>query len=113
VETGARGWGWIGRLQPRTFDRLLVGALLFVGLINALLDLRLAEREPGYPFRAQTGLAIAIVLGLALMLVQVLPLLWRRSHPSLVLLLVGGAFGARVLLGFSPGIAGFGLLVAM
>jgi signal transduction histidine kinase len=45
--------------------------------------------------------------------VQVFPLLWRRSHPSLVLLLVAGAFGARVLLGFSPGIAGFGLLVAM
>lgn len=113
METGARGWGWIGRLQPRSFDRLLVGVLLLFGLINALLDLRLAEREPGYPFRAQTGLAIAIVVGLALMLVQVLPLLWRRSHPSLVLLLVGGAFGARVLLGFSPGIAGFGLLVAM
>jgi signal transduction histidine kinase len=113
VETGARGWGWIGRLQPRTFDRLLVGVLLLFGVINALLDLRLAEREPSYPFRAQTGLAIAVVLGLALMLVQVLPLLWRRSHPSLVLLLVGGAFGARVLLGFSPGIAGFGLLVAM
>lgn len=110
---GARGWGWIGRLQPRTFDRLLVGVLLLFGLINALLDLRLAEREPGYPFRAQSGLAISIVVGLALLLVQVLPLLWRRRHPSLVLLLVGGAFGARVLLGFSPGIAGFGLLVAM
>ncbi|HKV31767.1 MAG TPA: histidine kinase [Candidatus Dormibacteraeota bacterium] len=113
METGARGWGWVGRLQPHTFDRLLVGVLLLFGLSNALLDLRLAEREPGYPFRAQTGLAIAVVLGLALMLVQVLPLLWRRRHPSLVLLLVGGAFGARVLLGFSPGIAGFGLLVAM
>jgi signal transduction histidine kinase len=113
VETGARGWGWIGRLQPRTFDRLLVGVVLLFGLINALLDLRLAERGPGYPFRAQSGLAISVVVGLALLLVQVLPLLWRRSHPSLVLLLVGGAFGARVLLGFSPGIAGFGLLVAM
>jgi len=113
VETGARGWGWIGRLQPRTFDRLLVGVLLLFGLINAILDLRLAEREPGYPFRAQSGLAISVAVGLALLLVQVLPLLWRRSHPSLVLLLVGGAFGARVLLGFSPGIAGFGLLVAM
>lgn len=113
METGARGWGWIGRLQPRTFDRLLVGVLLLFGLINAILDLRLAEREPGYPFRAQSGLAISVAVGLALLLVQVLPLLWRRSHPSLVLLLVGGAFGARVLLGFSPGIAGFGLLVAM
>jgi signal transduction histidine kinase len=113
VETGARGWGWIGRLQPRTFDRLLVGVLLLFGLINALLDLRFAEREPAYPFGRPPGLAISVVVGLALLLVQVLPLLWRRSHPSLVLLLVGGAFAARVLLGYSPGIAGFGLLVAM
>ena len=113
METGARGWGWIGRLQPRTFDRLLVGVLLLFGLINALLDLRFAEREPAYPFGRPPGLAVSVVVGLALLLVQVLPLLWRRSHPSLVLLLVGGAFAARVLLGFSPGIAGFGLLVAM
>jgi signal transduction histidine kinase len=87
--------------------------LLLFGLINALLDLRFAEREPAYPFGRPPGLAISVVVGLALLLVQVLPLLWRRSHPSLVLLLVGGAFAARVLLGFSPGIAGFGLLVAM
>jgi signal transduction histidine kinase len=100
-------------LQPRTFDRLLVGVLLLFGLINALLDLRFAEREPAYPFGRPPGLAVSVVVGLALLLVQVLPLLWRRSHPSLVLLLVGGAFAARVLLGFSPGIAGFGLLVAM
>jgi signal transduction histidine kinase len=113
VETGARGWGWIGRLKPRTFDRLLVGVLLFVGLINALLDLRFAEREPAYPFGRPSGLAIPLVVGIALLLVQVFPLLWRRTHPSLVLLLVAGAFAARVLLGFSPGIAGFGLLVAM
>jgi signal transduction histidine kinase len=113
VETGARGWGWIGRLQPRTFDRLLVGVLLFVGLINALLDLRFAERDPGYPFGRPSGLAISLLVGLALLLVQVFPLLWRRTHSSLVLLLVAGAFAARVLLGFSPGIAGFGLLVAM
>jgi len=113
VETGARGWGWIGRLQPRTFDRLLVGVLLLFGLINALLDLRFAERGPAYPFGRPPGLAVSVVVGLALLLVQVLPLLWRRSHPSLVLLLVGGAFAARVLLGYSPGIAGFGLLVAM
>ncbi|HXM51937.1 MAG TPA: sensor histidine kinase [Candidatus Binatus sp.] len=113
METGARGWGWIGRLQPRTFDRLLVGVLLLFGLINALLDLRFAEREPAYPFGRPPGLAISVIVGLALLLVQVLPLLWRRRYPSLVLLLVGGAFAARVLLGFSPGIAGFGLLVAM
>src|SRR6202011_846307 len=106
-------WGWIGRLPPRTFDRLLVGFLLSIGLINAILDLRFAERGPAYPFGRPPGLAVSVVVGLALLLVQVVPLLWRRSHPSLVLLLVAGAFAARVLLGFNPGIAGFGLLVAM
>jgi len=113
MDTRPPGWGWIGRLQPRTFDRLLVGVLLFVGLINALLDLWFGERDRAYPFFAHSGLAIPILVGIALLLVQVFPLLWRRSHPSLVLLLVAGAFGARVLLGFSPGLAGFGLLVAM
>ena len=113
METGARGWGWIGRLQPSTFDRLLVGFLLSIGLINAILDLRFTEREPRFPLGAPTGMALPFLVGLALLLVQVVPLLWRRSYPSLVLLLVGAAFGARVLLGFNPGIAGFGLLVAM
>jgi signal transduction histidine kinase len=108
-----RGWGWVGRLKPRTFDRLLVGFLLFIGLINAILDLRFGERELRFPLRAPTGLAIPFLVGLALLLVQVVPLLWRRSRPSLVLLLVAAAFGARVLLGFNPGIAGFGLIVAM
>jgi signal transduction histidine kinase len=113
METRPRGWGWIGRLKPSTFDRLLVGVLLFIGLINALLDLRFAERAFRLPLGAPTGTAIPFLVGLALLLVQVVPLLWRRSHPSLVLLFVAGAFGARVLLGFNPGIAGFGLLVAM
>ena len=114
VAMGTRpsGWGWIGRLQPRTFDRLLVGFLLLVGLINAILDLRFAERDR-FQFGSPTGLAIPFLVGFALLLVQVVPLLWRRSHPSLVLLLVAAAFAARLLLGFNPGIAGFGLLVAM
>src|SRR5207245_2406122 len=113
METRPRGWGWIGRLQPRIFDRLLVGFLLSIGLINAILDLRFAERELRFPLGAPTGMAIPFLIGLALLLVQVVPLLWRRSHPSVVLLLVAAAFAARVLLGFNPGIAGFGLLVAM
>jgi signal transduction histidine kinase len=113
VETGARGWGWIGRLQPRTFDRLLVVVLLFVGVVNAILDLRFSERELRFPLGGPTGMAIPFFVGLALLMFQVGPLLWRRTHPSLVLLLVAGAFAARILLGFNPGIAGFGLLVAM
>ncbi len=113
METRPRGWGWIARLQPRIFDRLLVGFLLSIGLINAILDLRFAERALRFPLGAPTGMAIPFLVGLALLLVQVVPLLWRRSHPSVVLLLVAAAFAARVLLGFNPGIAGFGLLVAM
>src|SRR5712692_1697036 len=113
METSPRGWGWIGRLQPRTFDRVLVGFLLSIGLINAILDLRFVEREVRFPLGSPTGMAIPFLVGIALLLFQVLPLLWRRSHPSLVLLLVAGAFAARVSLGFNPGIAGFGLLVAM
>jgi len=113
METRPRGWGWIGRLQPRTFDRVLVGFLLSIGLINAILDLRFVEREVRFPLGSPTGMAIPFLVGIALLLFQVVPLLWRRSHPSLVLLLVAAAFAARVLLGFNPGIAGFGLLVAM
>src|ERR1700682_5318398 len=113
MDTRPRGWGWIGRVQPRTFDRVLVGFLLSIGLINAILDLHFAERELRFPFGSPTGMALPFVVGLALLLVQVVPLLWRRSHPSVVLLLVAAAFAARVLLGFNPGIAGFGLLVAM
>jgi len=113
MDTRPRGWGWIGRLQPRIFDRLLVGFLLSIGLINAILDLRFAERALRFPLGAPTGMAIPFLVGLALLLVQVVPLLWRRSHPSVVLLLVAAAFAVRVLLNFNPGIAGFGLLVAM
>ena len=113
MDTRPRAWSWVGRLQPHTFDRLLVGFLLAIGLINAILDLRFSERELRFPLGAPTGMAIPFIVGLALLLVQVLPLLWRRSHPSLVLLLVAAAFATRVLLGFNPGIAGFGLLVAM
>jgi signal transduction histidine kinase len=110
VET--RGWGWIGRLEPRTFDRLLVGVLLLLGL-TSFIDLRFGDRPLPLPAGTPGGTVIAVGVGLFLLLVQVVPLLWRRSHPSPVLLLVAGAFGARVLLGFNPGIAALGLLIAM
>jgi len=113
MDTRPRAWPWIGRLQPRAFDRLLVGFLLAIGLINAILDFLFGERELRFPLGAPTGSAIPFLVSLALLLVQVIPLLWRRSYPRLVLLLVAAAFGARVLLSFNPGIAGFGLLVAM
>src|ERR1700730_3254289 len=108
--TRPRGWGWIGRLHPRTFDRLLVCILFLLGL-TSFLDLRFGD--PRLPLGNPGGLSNALVVGLVLLLIQVIPLLWRRSHPSLVLLVVAGAFGAKILLGFNPGVAGIGLLVAM
>src|SRR5437870_13626323 len=112
VETGARGWGWVGQLQQRTFDRLLVAILFLLGL-TGFVDLRFGDRPLPLPVGTPGGVVTVIVVGLLLLLLQVVPLLWRRRYPSLVLLLVAVAFGAKVLLGFNPGIAGLGLLVAM
>jgi len=112
VETPTRGWGWIGRLRPRTFDRVLVAILFLLGL-TSFIDLRLRDQPLPLPAGAPGGAVTVVVVGLLLLLLQVVPLLWRRRYPSLVLLLVAVAFGAKVFVGFNPGIAGLGLLVAM
>ena len=112
METPTRGWGWIGRLRPRTFDRVLVAILFLLGL-TSFIDLRLRDQPLPLPAGAPGGAVTVVVVGLLLLLLQVVPLLWRRRSPSLVLLLVAVAFGAKVLAGFNPGIAGLGLLVAM
>ena len=112
METPTRGWGWIGRLRPRTFDRLLVAILFLLGL-TSFIDLRFGDRPLPLPVGTPGGIVTVIVVGFLLLLLQVVPLLWRRRYSSLVLLLVAVAFGAKVLLGFNPGVAGLGLLVAM
>ncbi|HEY8737123.1 MAG TPA: sensor histidine kinase [Candidatus Dormibacteraeota bacterium] len=112
MQTRPNQWAWIGRLPPRTVDRVLVGLLLFFGLLT-LLDPRSAERGILAPFGLPGGVALALVIGAVLILVQTIPLLWRRQLPSTVLLLVAGAFGAKVLFGLNPGAASIGLLVAM
>src|SRR5256714_727552 len=112
METGARGWGWMGRLRPRIFDRLLVAILFLLGL-TSFIDLPFGDRPLPLPVGTPGGVVTVVVVGFLLLLLQVVPLLWRRRYPSLVLLLVAVAFGAKVLLGFTPGVAGLGLLVAM
>jgi len=112
MEMRPPGWGWIGRLKPQTFDRLLVGVLLLLGL-TTFVDVRFADQRLGFAPGTPIGIAVIVVFGLGLLLLQIVPLLWRRSNPSLVLLLVAAAFGAKLLLGFNPGIAGLGLLIAM
>jgi len=112
VEAPTRAWGWVGRLRPRTFDRLLVAILFLLGL-TSFIDLRFGDRPLPLPVGTPGGAVTVVMVGLLLLLLQVVPLLWRRRYPSLVLLLVAVAFGAKVLLGFNPGVAGLGLLVAM
>ena len=41
MQTRPNQWAWIGRLPPRTVDRVLVGLLLFFGLLTLL--------DPGPP----------------------------------------------------------------
>ena len=112
MEAPTRAWGWVGRLRPRTFDRLLVAILFLLGL-TSFVDLRFGDRPLPLPVGTPGGAVTVVMVGLLLLLLQVVPLLWRRRYPSLVLLLVAVAFGAKVLLGFNPGVAGLGLLVAM
>src|SRR5438309_1464379 len=54
METGARGWGWIGRLRPRTFDRVLVAILFLLGL-TSLIDLRFGDRPLPLPIGTPGG----------------------------------------------------------
>src|SRR5207302_5773291 len=81
--------------------------------LTSFIDLRFGDRPLPLSGGIPGGTVTVVIIGLVLLLVQVIPLLWRRSHPSLVLLLVAGAFAARELIGFNAGIAGLGLLIAM
>jgi len=112
MDTRPRQWAWVGRLPPAAVDRWLVGILLVFGAFT-LFDLRFAERRVFGPFGIRTGFAVAAVASLALLVVQTVPLLWRRQKPSMVLLLVAGAFAAKLLLGLNPGASVLGLLIAM
>jgi hypothetical protein len=69
TETRPQAWGGIGRLQPRTFDRLLVGLLLLLGLTTSL-DLRFADRGLPLGTRTPGGAPTAIAVGLAVLLLQ-------------------------------------------
>jgi len=104
MEMRAPGWAWTGRLKPRTVDWLIVGVLTVLGLFSIGVN----------PF-SDRGLVspLLIPLTLGLLLVQTVPLAWRRTHPSLVLVLIASAFGIKILLGMNTGAAAVGLLIGM
>jgi signal transduction histidine kinase len=72
--------------RPRLLDRLLVVALLLLGL-------------PPVAARSLGGPPGAAELTFLLLLPQTVPLLWRRSRPVAVLLAVAAASAARLVLG--------------
>jgi signal transduction histidine kinase len=104
MEMQAPGWAWTGRLKPRSIDWLIVAVLTVLGLFSIGVN----------PFRDR-GLVSPLLIPLAvgLLLIQTVPLAWRRTHPSLVLVLIASAFGVKILLGMNTGAAAVGLLIGM
>ncbi len=72
--------------RPRLLDRLLVVLLFLLGL-PPVVSLYL------------TGLPVAAAMAFVLLFPQTLPLLWRRSRPVEVFLVVAAASAARLVLG--------------
>lgn len=100
-----RRWAWTSTLSPRAFDLVLVAVLTILGVISTLFD-PFARRGPlGQPWN--------VLLAIGLLLLQTIPLYWRRRRPNLVLLVVSGAFALKYLLGINSTIASVGLLIGI
>jgi signal transduction histidine kinase len=81
----SRPWSWVvGR--PRLLDRLLVLFLLLLGV-------------PPVVARSWGGPPVALALALAVIVPQTVPLLWRRSRPLEVFLVVAATSAARLVVG--------------
>jgi signal transduction histidine kinase len=104
MEMRAPGWAWTGRLKPRTLDWLIVAVLTVLGVISIGVD-------PSSERRVASIFLFPLAVGL--LLVQTVPLAWRRTYPSLVLVLIASAFGLKILLGINTSVAAVGLLIAM
>ena len=98
-------WAWTGRLSPRLADLLIVGVLTVLGLISTAVD--------AFSGRILLPQPWASALALGLLLVQTVPLYWRRRAPNTVLILVAAAFAIKFLVGINTGPAAVGILVAI
>lgn len=105
MESSSVLWRWTRRLSSRTADVWIVVVLTALGLISTLVNPFARERS--------SALTPGLLVAIALLLVQTVPLAWRRERPNLVLILVGGAFAAKTVLGINTTIAAVGLLVGV
>ena len=105
MESRPRLWAWTGRLSSRTADLLIVVVLTLLGLLSTAVDAFTGRMAMPQPW--------AGMLAVGLLLLQTVPLYWRRRAPNTVLVLVAAAFAIKYLIGINPGVAGAGLLIAM
>jgi signal transduction histidine kinase len=89
---------WAGRLTPRQFDWVVVGAVLVLSL-------------PALVHAGMVGRPVAI--GLATLPFGTVPLLWRRSHPGPVLAVLAAAFALPAIFGNPAEPNSVGLLVGV
>jgi signal transduction histidine kinase len=84
-------------------------ALTVAALIGMLAHLHVDLPEGG----GDSGYRSADALGVALVLLQTLPLIWRRKAPVLVFCVCSAAMIAFFLLGYFPSFASFGFVLAL
>ena len=109
---GLRSIGEMGRLlrtKPMAQDALTAAALTATSLVGVLAHLHVDLPEGGgdLPVRGLDALGIMLVL------LQTMPLVWRRRAPLVVLSVTASALFLFSLLGYLRSFAAFGFLVAL
>jgi hypothetical protein len=102
MEPQPRLWAWTSRISPRTADILIVLVLAIPGVIAVIVDPLVRGRGES----VLTGAA-----GIGLVLLQSVPLFWRRRWPAAVLAIIAVAFALEPLIGANVGPAGLRMLV--
>lgn len=95
--------------DPFVQDTFIATILTAASLIGLLVHLHLDLPEGA----RDTGHRALDTLGLALALLQTVPLVWRRVMPVLVLVACSGAMFLFFFLGYLPSFASFGFLLAL
>jgi signal transduction histidine kinase len=96
----------VRQLDPTVSDGLLAAALTLLALPGLVVH-SVIYSQLGMDFRPSSPLAAAILL------LQTVPLTWRRRAPLLVLTVLSAADLANLLAGFQPTLAELGIYVAL
>ena len=94
--------------RPFVQDGLTAVVLTATGVVGVLAHLHVDLPEGG-----EGGRRALDALGVGLVLLQTVPLVWRRRAPVSVLSVIIGALFIFSMLGYFPSFAAFGFLVAM